>query len=122
MKQQNKEALESIGVDIQQTLARFVGNEGLLFKFLGKFPSDTSYAQMKAAIEAGNMQEAFHHAHTLKGVAGNLGLDNLYTATSPLVEALRGEDTAQTEVLFPPVQAAYAQAMQTLEGIDEIPR
>ena len=39
-----------------------------------------------------NVEEAFKSAHTLKGVAGNLGLDPIAKCASEMVELLRGKD------------------------------
>ncbi len=36
-------------------------------KFVLKFLDDNSYANLKEAIAAGNVEEAFRAAHTLKG-------------------------------------------------------
>ncbi len=51
-----------------------------------KFLDDNSYANLKEAIAAGNVEEAFRAAHTLKGVCLNLGFDNLYKASSAITE------------------------------------
>ena len=65
------------GADYQNTLNRFP-NEAFIKKFVLKFLDDNSYANLKEAIAAGNVEEAFRAAHTLKGVCLNLGFDNLY--------------------------------------------
>ena len=121
MKDESRLALESLGMDIQQTLSRFVGNEGLLFKFLGRFEADQSFAQMTAAIEAGDTQQGFYQAHTLKGVVGNLGLGTLFDSTDPLVEALRSDNLEEAKQYYPPVAEAYQKAIDTLKTISEIP-
>lgn len=121
MKDTTKAALESLGMDLQQTLGRFVGNEGLLFKFLGKFKSDASYTQLADAMEQNDLEMAFHAAHTLKGVVGNLGLGTLFDTTSDVVELLRTQDMPSAQEQFPAVRDAYENVKQTLSLIDEIP-
>ena len=59
-----------------------------------KFLDDNSYANLKEAIAAGNVEEAFRAAHTLKGVCLNLGFDNLYKASSAITEIFRAGELA----------------------------
>lgn len=89
MTDQFKEQLQSAGVDVTGALNRFMNNAGLYERFLKKFPADTSYQNLLNAVDAGDFEEAFRAAHTLKGVAGNLGFDNLLTYVVPLVEVFR---------------------------------
>lgn len=49
----------------------------LVIKFLHLFPKDSSMATLSAAMGTQSAVDAFHTAHTLKGVALNLGLGNL---------------------------------------------
>ena len=64
-------------------------NDALIEKFLIKFLADESYANILKNLEAQNLEEAFRAAHTLKGVAQNMGFDNLAESSSILTEALR---------------------------------
>jgi len=87
-----KELLEGLGVDLDTTMARFLDNEELYFKFLKQFPDDETFGQLKDSLAAENADEAFRAAHTLKGVAGNLGLTHVFEAASDITEALRHEE------------------------------
>lgn len=89
MNEEYKKKLMANGVDFDRTMERFIGNEDLYEKFLLKFINDKSYTHMLDMIASGNVEESFKAAHTLKGVAANLGLDNLFHATVPLVELFR---------------------------------
>ena len=44
----------------------------LIEKFMLKFPDDTSMDLLNKSVAAGDIQESFRAAHTLKGVAANL--------------------------------------------------
>lgn len=91
--------LEAIGCDVKGALNRFMNRVDLYKKFLYKFGEEPTFSGLMEALDAGNLEEAFRCAHTLKGVAGNLGLDNLLHEVSPLVEALRrGEEPDKTQV------------------------
>jgi len=91
--------LEQAGVSVKETLGRFMNRESMYVKFLGKFPKDPACGGLKDAISREDLSEAFRHAHTLKGVAGNLGLDNLLAPLGPVVEALRGGQKPDQEKL-----------------------
>ena len=65
-----------------------LGGEPMASRFIRRFASDGSYDALTAALRAGQGQEAFRAAHTLKGVAANLGLERLCAAASALVYAL----------------------------------
>lgn len=67
--------LKDYGVDTDKTFERFLGNTDMYEKFLNRFKDDENYAQIKPAFDADNFQEALTAAHTVKGVAANLGLD-----------------------------------------------
>ena len=100
-----KESYEAMGADYQNTLNRFP-NEAFIKKFVLKFLDDNSYANLKEAIAAGNVEEAFR-AHTLKGVCLNLGFDNLYKASSAITEIFRAGELAGAEEAFEEVEKQY---------------
>lgn len=83
--------LEESGADVSGTLKRFMGNEALYGKFLTKFLQDANYEGLVRNLEQKNYEEAFKCAHTLKGVAANLGLNPLCRAVSDLTEELRNK-------------------------------
>lgn len=114
MNEETKQALVSLGMDIEQTKARFMGNEAMLLKFLHRFADDKSFAQMRDAIEAGDSEAAFHQAHTLKGVAGNLGLGTIFEMVGPMVEELRAGDLGVAAERMPALEAAYSEAIAVI--------
>ena len=63
--------------------------QSLIKRFITKFLDDGSFAQLCGAMQAGQRQEAFRAAHTLKGVCANLGFDRLCGSASRLTELLR---------------------------------
>lgn len=81
--------LEEAGCDVSGAMNRFMGRADLYKKFLGKFLDDRSYTELLKCLEDHKIEDAFMHAHTLKGVAGNLGIDSLLKELIPVVEALR---------------------------------
>ena len=69
---------------------RRLPSEAMVRKFIGKYPADTSWGSLESAIDSQDWEAAFRAAHTLKGVAQNLGFQKLYLSSTALTEALRG--------------------------------
>ena len=69
---------------------RRLPSEAMVRKFIGKYPADTSWGSLESAINSQDWEAAFRAAHTLKGVAQNLGFQKLYLSSTALTEALRG--------------------------------
>ena len=70
-------AMDAAGADVDGALNRFMGKVSLYKKFMKKFLEDRSYPDMLESLAGHDPEEAFRQAHTLKGVAGNLGINNL---------------------------------------------
>ena len=90
-----KEIFESYGADYTQTMERFLGSESFYLRMLGMLPDDESCVQLGRALDGGDLEDAFRAAHTLKGVAGNLGLKPLYEAVCRIVEPLRRGEASE---------------------------
>ena len=78
-----------LGVDKEVTMERFMQNEDLYYRCLKKFLTDDNYRKYKESYANRNVKDAFEALHSLKGVTGNLGLDNMYDTVRPMVEILR---------------------------------
>ena len=96
-----KPANESIlpeidGVDIADGLKRVAGNKRLYRDLLVQFAAKQSdvNSQILAAIGGGDNSLAERIAHTVKGVAGNIGLRSVFTAAEKLERAIREADAA----------------------------
>lgn len=97
MDEKFRRQLEENGADVEATLKRFVGNDAIYLKFLGKFPNDPNYANLGLNMESENFEEAYKCAHALKGVVGNLGLTPIFDNVSVLVEELRNKTNAEVD-------------------------
>lgn len=78
-----------IGGNYAETMGRFVTEERVL-RFVRKFPADGSFATLKSSLAAGSQEEAFRAAHTLNGVAQNLGFNALFEKAAQVTDILRG--------------------------------
>ena len=105
-----------VGGDYQETIDRMMG-ETMLRKFLMKFPADPSFANLEQALQAGNREEAFRAAHTIKGLCLNLGFGKLQTSSSELTEALRHEMAGNAPELFKSVKTDYALTMSAIDRL-----
>lgn len=95
MSENNYEALLGCGFDPKEALERFMNNQALLEKFLGKFLEDPTYSALCEAMGRSDSTEAFRCVHTIKGVASNLALHGLYDAACRLTETLRGAQSME---------------------------
>lgn len=114
-----KSRLVECGADVDTALGRFMGNESMYQKFLGRFLDDANYEKLGQYLQAGDYEEAYKCAHAMKGVTGNLGLDSLYHKVSDLVEELRGKasaevDAAKTDVLWQELKKVYEQFQEII--------
>lgn len=87
-----KEILESYGSNYEETMGRFLGDEAFYLRMLGMLLKDGSMKTLCDALNGEDMGAAFDAAHTLKGIAGNLGLTPFYSAVCTMVETLRIRD------------------------------
>ena len=111
-----KECYDKMGADYEDVLSR-LRSEVLVRKFALKFLDDDSYANLKAAMESGNAPEAFRGAHTLKGVAVNLGFTALYNVSSALTEKLRSQEYDNLDGLIADVKKQYDIVIEAIAAL-----
>jgi len=79
------------GLDTKDGLARVAGNRKLYSKLLRQFGEQNgeTIAQISDALKQGDVGVAERLAHTVKGVAGNIGAKPVQTAASKLEKLIR---------------------------------
>jgi len=93
------------GIAVQKGLARVGGSEELYLKILRKFVnhhSDTTN-EIRTVLASDDLELATHKAHTIKGVAGNLGAEALQSASGDLEKAFKELNETQ----YPDLMAAF---------------
>ena len=85
------QALEQEHCDVKDALSRCMGMEDLYLELLQIFAEDDGMDKLMDAYDRGDVQDVFFHAHTLKGVYTNLGMNHLYELVYPVVEETRGK-------------------------------
>lgn len=104
------------GGEPEKVLARFGGNEKMLRHFLNLFAQDGSFDRLQAALAAGETEDAFRAAHTLKGICANLGFERLYKKASEITELLRRGELDRAKPLFPELEEMYKAVVAVARG------
>lgn len=98
--------------------------EERISKFVNLFFSDSTYQNLVANLDSGNLKEAFRAAHTLKGVARDLGLTRIADPASELADALRPDENdnpahpEKANEIMAEVSVAYKQAVEARSLLD----
>jgi len=102
-------------IDFADGVKRVVNNTKLYVKFLTKFKNDTKLDELEAAVAAGDMEKARNAAHTIKGLAANLSLMELYKQSLALETQIKGgtADPAQLDT----VKTAFAKTLQEIDKV-----
>ena len=87
------DSLKELGANTEEGLTRCMNNEAFYLRLVGIALQDANFEKLRTSIEADNLEEAFESAHALKGMLGNVSLDNLVAPIVEITEALRARDT-----------------------------
>lgn len=110
-----EELYAKIGADYKNTLTRFCSNEGLLSKYVKKFAEDSTYQNLRDAVEAENYDGIEMYAHTLKGVSANMGFTDLQEASARLVEHVRQDNKEGIPADFEQVKEEYKNIINEIQ-------
>lgn len=110
-----KEVYEIVGGDYSDVIKRLVSEE-FATRFVLKFSADGSFALLTDAMKNRNAENAFRAAHTLKGVAQNLGFGNLGKSASALTEVLRNRTFLGADDLYEKVKADYSALISAINA------
>lgn len=115
-----QECYAAMGGDYDEVMGR-LRSERLVQKFVLKFPNDGSYQLLCDSLDAGDREEAFRAAHTIKGVCGNLAFNALLDSSEALTEALRDGRPAQPgeEALIQKVKDDYQRTLQAIQAFQD---
>ncbi len=108
------EKLKALGCNTDEALERFVGDEELYLTCLDEMLADAQLDKLGEALEAGDCDNAFHYAHYLKGVYGNMGITQAYRDCAEMTEVLRRNDLGEQLLL------TYRRVRELIENIKAI--
>lgn len=111
-----KEAYEKLGGDYEAITHQF--NESMLLRLIGMLLKDANYTDIRTGLEQQDYELAFRGAHTLKGVALNMGLTPLAEKASALTETLRDrQDNKRIQPAFTKLEQAYQEMHITFTDV-----
>lgn len=99
--------LEAAGVETSSALERFMNNDALFEKYLKKFTTNPTYAQLKDALEKKDCKACFEATHALKGNTGTLSLMPLYKLFCEQTDYFRAGDFDKGAAMAVAVDAEY---------------
>ncbi len=111
---------EIAGLDIEQGVRRVGGNRKLYRNILLKFHSSQANAveEIRGAVEQGDIPTATRLAHTVKGVAGNIGASALQHAAQNLERALKEQQLDQLPLLFTELETQLRPLIEALAQLE----
>jgi PAS domain S-box-containing protein len=117
-------AAQTAGVNLAAARARMGGRLDVYTRMLRRFLADleTTLEQLRCSIGAGSIEEAARLLHTLKGLAGTLGIDRLAAAAGDAEKGLGGSgagDAAATQALCDGVCTLIDAARQDLLALQQ---
>ena len=93
----DKEKLKAYGIDYENAVKRFAGNEALYERFLKKLTEDDHLAIGEQAMKEERYEDVLEAVHALKGVAGTLGMTELFQAASEVVASIRKNEISHLQ-------------------------
>ena len=89
------------GVDVAAGLQRVAGNKRLYCDLLIQFAikQESAGVRIRQALASGDRSKAERLAHSLKGVAGNLGINEIFQAAGKLEGAIRVSQTGIEDLI-----------------------
>lgn len=103
----NRDKLKSCGIDYEAGLKRFSYKPDLYEKYLRKFFEDEYLSSLCSQINKREYESAFSTAHALKGMSGNLSMNEFYKCVFVIVENLRAGQTDNIESLLEKLVKIY---------------
>ncbi|MGA9665429.1 MAG: response regulator [Gallionella sp.] len=106
------------GVNVAASVRRIGGNVALYRSLLDKFrvSQGNFVADFRQALVAGDRSTAERQAHTLRGIAGTLGAENLQELAASLESCIRKGESAEVDPLLAQVDNELA---KFISGIDQ---
>lgn len=115
MKNMDFTLLKNAGIDTDSAIERFMDNEALYAKILKKFLDDTTFAELLNAVSEHSNDAALVASHTLKGLCGNLSMDELFRLFSEQVVLMRADRWDDAYAMMSDIVEMYTKTAQTLK-------
>ena len=108
-------AEDVVYIDFNEGVKRVMNNAKLYIKLLAKFKTDANFEELSASLAAGDLEKAKGQAHTIKGIAANLSLTELYKQVLELENQIKAQavDPNQVEIVKTVFEA-------TVQNVDRV--
>jgi HPt (histidine-containing phosphotransfer) domain-containing protein len=102
-------------VDAAEGQKRVMNNAKLYHRLLAKFKAENNRDELAAAVNAGEYEKAQGAAHTIKGIAANLSLSELYKQSLDIETQIKSRSVAPGAM--DTLSLCFA---ETLKAIDKV--
>jgi len=102
-------------VNEEEGKKRLMNNGKLYAKILTKFKTDTNLADLAAHLDTQDWEKAQAAAHTVKGIAANLSLVELFNQSLDIETQLKGK-TIKSES-FENLKICFAETLKQVDGV-----
>ena len=85
-------------INYEEGVKRVMNNKAFYIKMLNKFKNDPSFNELDAAMTAGDMGKAKVSVHTLKGLAANLSLMELFKQSLELETQIKAGNVDANQI------------------------
>ena len=111
-----REFPEIVGINVQDGLRRVAGNGRLYRTLLLELASqrEQTSSALEAALVRGDMVTLDQLAHTLKGLAGNLGIESVQSHSQTLESLARHQEVAQARQCIGPLIQAFEEVCRDI--------
>ncbi len=99
--------LEEAGIDIASLTDRLMGKKALIKRFMSRFVENEDYTALLQAIKASDWKAACAASHTLKGMCGNLSMNELFELFSMQVGFFRSDENDKACALMDRISSKY---------------
>ena len=110
----DKEKLKAYGVDYENAVKRFAGNDALYEKFFKKLTEDEHLAIGEQAMKEERYEDVLEAVHALKGVAGTHGMTELFQAASVVVASIRKNEISHLQEQMAKVHTEFEKACEAV--------
>ncbi|MBR1700476.1 MAG: Hpt domain-containing protein [Lachnospiraceae bacterium] len=112
-----EELYKASGDDYNELLGRLF-NAKLIEKLVKKYRDDQNYKQLCDGVAQKDREKVFTAAHTIKGLALNLGFGRLAQTATELTEATRNSYPDNVPELFAAVQKEQDNILALIDKLD----
>ena len=110
-----RECYELLGESYDSVLERLECDEEAVEPAIREFLYDEHFNEFIAAMNEHTVEKAFRKAHTMKGIAANLGFEKMHCGFGEITEYLRNGDYNSAHKLLATAEKEYARIISALK-------